>query len=60
VATAADLMTATALGLSEVKFFPAGLLGGPAAIRAPPRRSPALRAPAGQGTGPTSSRTLSA
>jgi 2-dehydro-3-deoxyphosphogluconate aldolase / (4S)-4-hydroxy-2-oxoglutarate aldolase len=34
VATATDLMTATALGLSEVKFFPAGLLGGPAAIRA--------------------------
>ncbi|MDT7580326.1 MAG: 2-dehydro-3-deoxyphosphogluconate aldolase / (4S)-4-hydroxy-2-oxoglutarate aldolase [Pseudonocardiales bacterium] len=34
VATASDLMTATALGLSEVKFFPAGLLGGPAAIRA--------------------------
>ena len=27
-------MTATALGLDEVKFFPAGLLGGPAAIRA--------------------------
>jgi 2-dehydro-3-deoxyphosphogluconate aldolase/(4S)-4-hydroxy-2-oxoglutarate aldolase len=27
-------MTATALGLTEVKFFPAGLLGGPAAIRA--------------------------
>ena len=34
VATATDLMTAAALGLSEVKFFPAGLLGGPAAIRA--------------------------
>jgi 2-dehydro-3-deoxyphosphogluconate aldolase / (4S)-4-hydroxy-2-oxoglutarate aldolase len=34
VATASDLMTATALGLTEVKFFPAGLLGGPAAIRA--------------------------
>jgi 2-dehydro-3-deoxyphosphogluconate aldolase/(4S)-4-hydroxy-2-oxoglutarate aldolase len=27
-------MTAVGLGLSEVKFFPAGLLGGPAAIRA--------------------------
>ena len=27
-------MTATALGLDEVKFFPAGLLGGPAGIRA--------------------------
>jgi 2-dehydro-3-deoxyphosphogluconate aldolase / (4S)-4-hydroxy-2-oxoglutarate aldolase len=34
LATASDLMTATALGLTEVKFFPAGLLGGPAAIRA--------------------------
>ena len=27
-------MTAVSLGLEEVKFFPAGLLGGPAAIRA--------------------------
>jgi 2-dehydro-3-deoxyphosphogluconate aldolase/(4S)-4-hydroxy-2-oxoglutarate aldolase len=34
VATASDLMTATALGLTQAKFFPAGLLGGPAAIRA--------------------------
>jgi 2-dehydro-3-deoxyphosphogluconate aldolase/(4S)-4-hydroxy-2-oxoglutarate aldolase len=34
VATASDLMAASALGLDEVKFFPAGLLGGPAAIRA--------------------------
>jgi 2-dehydro-3-deoxyphosphogluconate aldolase / (4S)-4-hydroxy-2-oxoglutarate aldolase len=34
VATASDLMVACALGLDEVKFFPAGLLGGPAAIRA--------------------------
>jgi 2-dehydro-3-deoxyphosphogluconate aldolase / (4S)-4-hydroxy-2-oxoglutarate aldolase len=34
VATASELMRATALGLDEVKFFPAGLLGGPAAIRA--------------------------
>ncbi|MEU5851474.1 bifunctional 4-hydroxy-2-oxoglutarate aldolase/2-dehydro-3-deoxy-phosphogluconate aldolase [Saccharopolyspora shandongensis] len=34
VATASDLMAAAALGLTEVKFFPAGLLGGPAAIRA--------------------------
>jgi 2-dehydro-3-deoxyphosphogluconate aldolase/(4S)-4-hydroxy-2-oxoglutarate aldolase len=34
VATASDLMAAVGLGLSEVKFFPAGLLGGPAAIRA--------------------------
>jgi 2-dehydro-3-deoxyphosphogluconate aldolase/(4S)-4-hydroxy-2-oxoglutarate aldolase len=34
IATASELMTATALGLNEVKFFPAGLLGGPSAIRA--------------------------
>jgi len=34
VATSSELMTAVGLGLSEVKFFPAGLLGGPAAIRA--------------------------
>ena len=34
VATASELMTAVALGLTEVKFFPAGLLGGPAGIRA--------------------------
>jgi 2-dehydro-3-deoxyphosphogluconate aldolase / (4S)-4-hydroxy-2-oxoglutarate aldolase len=33
VATASELMSAVGLGLSEVKFFPAGLLGGPAAIR---------------------------
>jgi 2-dehydro-3-deoxyphosphogluconate aldolase/(4S)-4-hydroxy-2-oxoglutarate aldolase len=34
VATASELMTAVGLGFSEVKFFPAGLLGGPATIRA--------------------------
>jgi 2-dehydro-3-deoxyphosphogluconate aldolase/(4S)-4-hydroxy-2-oxoglutarate aldolase len=34
VATSSELMTAMALGVTEVKFFPAGLLGGPAAIRA--------------------------
>jgi 2-dehydro-3-deoxyphosphogluconate aldolase/(4S)-4-hydroxy-2-oxoglutarate aldolase len=34
VATSSELMTAMSLGLTEVKFFPAGLLGGPAAIRA--------------------------
>ena len=32
IATGSELMSAVALGLSEVKFFPAGLLGGPAAI----------------------------
>ena len=34
VATASDLMAAAARGLSEVKIFPAGLLGGPAVITA--------------------------
>ncbi|SDO34314.1 2-dehydro-3-deoxyphosphogluconate aldolase / (4S)-4-hydroxy-2-oxoglutarate aldolase [Nakamurella panacisegetis] len=34
VATSSELMTAVGLGVTEVKFFPAGLLGGPAAIRA--------------------------
>lgn len=34
VATGSELMTAVELGLTEVKFFPAGLLGGPAAITA--------------------------
>lgn len=34
IATATELMSAGSLGLTEVKFFPAGFLGGPAAIRA--------------------------
>jgi 2-dehydro-3-deoxyphosphogluconate aldolase/(4S)-4-hydroxy-2-oxoglutarate aldolase len=34
VATPSDLMVAAARGLSEVKIFPAGLLGGPAMIKA--------------------------
>jgi 2-dehydro-3-deoxyphosphogluconate aldolase/(4S)-4-hydroxy-2-oxoglutarate aldolase len=33
-ATSSDLMVAAARGLSEVKIFPAGLLGGPAMIKA--------------------------
>ncbi len=33
-ATASELMTAVNIGLDVVKFFPAGLLGGPAAIKA--------------------------
>jgi 2-dehydro-3-deoxyphosphogluconate aldolase/(4S)-4-hydroxy-2-oxoglutarate aldolase len=41
IASSTDLMTAVQLGLREVKFFPAGLLGGPAMIRA-------LSAPFGQ------------
>ena len=43
VASSTDLMAATQLGLREVKFFPAGLLGGPAMIKA-------LAAPFGQMT----------
>ena len=34
IATASELMTAVNLGLTEVKFFPAGLLGGPTGIKA--------------------------
>jgi 2-dehydro-3-deoxyphosphogluconate aldolase / (4S)-4-hydroxy-2-oxoglutarate aldolase len=34
VATASELMAAVDLGFTEIKFFPAGLLGGPAGIRA--------------------------
>jgi 2-dehydro-3-deoxyphosphogluconate aldolase/(4S)-4-hydroxy-2-oxoglutarate aldolase len=34
VATSSDLMAAAARGLAEVKIFPAGLLGGPALIKA--------------------------
>jgi 2-dehydro-3-deoxyphosphogluconate aldolase/(4S)-4-hydroxy-2-oxoglutarate aldolase len=34
VATASELMVAVELGLTEVKFFPANLLGGPAGITA--------------------------
>jgi 2-dehydro-3-deoxyphosphogluconate aldolase/(4S)-4-hydroxy-2-oxoglutarate aldolase len=43
VATASELMTAVGLGLTEVKFFPAGLLGGPAAIRALSAPFPGVR-----------------
>ncbi len=34
VASASDLMAAVQLGLTEVKFFPAALLGGPVGIKA--------------------------
>ena len=49
VATASDLMAASALGLDEVKFFPAGLLGGRRRSARSPRRSPGCRScpPAG-------------
>ena len=43
VATASELMTAVGLGLTEVKFFPAGLLGGPAAIQALSAPFPGVR-----------------
>jgi 2-dehydro-3-deoxyphosphogluconate aldolase/(4S)-4-hydroxy-2-oxoglutarate aldolase len=42
VATASELMTAVNLGLTEVKFFPAALLGGPAAIKALSAPFPAM------------------
>ncbi|GAB3282235.1 bifunctional 4-hydroxy-2-oxoglutarate aldolase/2-dehydro-3-deoxy-phosphogluconate aldolase [Kineosporia babensis] len=34
ISSSTDLMTAVSLGLREVKFFPAGLLGGPKMIKA--------------------------
>lgn len=43
VATASELMTAVGLGLTEVKFFPAGLLGGPPAIQALSAPFPGVR-----------------
>jgi 2-dehydro-3-deoxyphosphogluconate aldolase / (4S)-4-hydroxy-2-oxoglutarate aldolase len=43
VATASELMTATALGLDEVKFFPAGCSADRRRSAPSPRRSPAWR-----------------
>lgn len=43
VATASELMAAVALGLEEVKLFPAGLLGGPAYVKALSAPFPGLR-----------------
>ncbi len=43
VATPSDLMAATALGLDAVKLFPAGQLGGAAAVRALAAPFPAMR-----------------
>lgn len=43
VATATDVMAAVALGLDRVKLFPAGLLGGPAYIRALSAPFPGMR-----------------
>lgn len=52
VATPSDLMTAVNLGLDIVKFFPAGLLGGPAAIKALAGPFPQLRFVPTGGVGP--------
>ncbi|MET0419093.1 MAG: bifunctional 4-hydroxy-2-oxoglutarate aldolase/2-dehydro-3-deoxy-phosphogluconate aldolase [Actinoplanes sp.] len=43
VATPSEVMAAVALGLDEVKLFPAGLLGGPAYIRALSAPFPGMR-----------------
>ncbi|MCY1137241.1 bifunctional 4-hydroxy-2-oxoglutarate aldolase/2-dehydro-3-deoxy-phosphogluconate aldolase [Actinoplanes sp. Pm04-4] len=43
VATASEVMAAVALGLDEVKLFPAGLLGGPAYIEALSAPFPGMR-----------------
>ncbi len=43
IATPSDIMTALALGLSTVKFFPAATLGGPSAIKAFSAPFPGLR-----------------
>lgn len=52
VATASELMTAVNLGLDVVKFFPAGLLGGPAAIKALSAPFPGLSFLPSGGVGP--------
>ena len=53
VATPSDLMTAYNLGLSVVKFFPAGVLGGPPAIRALAAPFPDMRFVPTGGIGPS-------
>ena len=52
VATASEVMTAVNLGLTEVKFFPAGLLGGPAAIKAMSAPFPGISFLPSGGVGP--------
>jgi 2-dehydro-3-deoxyphosphogluconate aldolase/(4S)-4-hydroxy-2-oxoglutarate aldolase len=52
VATASEVMTAVNLGLAEVKFFPAGLLGGPAAIKAMSAPFPGISFLPSGGVGP--------
>jgi 2-dehydro-3-deoxyphosphogluconate aldolase / (4S)-4-hydroxy-2-oxoglutarate aldolase len=52
VATASEVMTAVNLGLAEVKFFPAGLLGGPAAIKAMSAPFPGMSFLPSGGVGP--------
>jgi len=52
VATSSEVMTAVNLGLTEVKFFPAELLGGPAAIRSLSAPFPAVSFLPSGGIGP--------
>ena len=52
VATASEVMAAVNLGLTEVKFFPAGLLGGPAAIKATSAPFPGISFLPSGGVGP--------
>lgn len=52
IATASEVMTCVAEGLSEVKVFPAGLLGGPAYIAALAAPFPGLRFMPSGGVGP--------
>jgi 2-dehydro-3-deoxyphosphogluconate aldolase / (4S)-4-hydroxy-2-oxoglutarate aldolase len=52
VATASEVMAAVNLGLTEVKFFPAGLLGGPAAIKAMSAPFPGISFLPSGGVGP--------
>ncbi|WP_308120904.1 bifunctional 4-hydroxy-2-oxoglutarate aldolase/2-dehydro-3-deoxy-phosphogluconate aldolase [Paractinoplanes bogorensis] len=52
VATASEVMAAVALGLDEVKLFPAGLLGGPAYIEALSAPFPGVRFVPSGGVGP--------
>lgn len=43
VATASDIMAALGLGLTDLKLFPAGVLGGPAAVKALAAPFPGVR-----------------
>jgi 2-dehydro-3-deoxyphosphogluconate aldolase/(4S)-4-hydroxy-2-oxoglutarate aldolase len=52
VATATEIMRALDAGLDLVKFFPAGLLGGPAGVRSLAAPFPAMRFVPTGGIGP--------